>query len=412
MNEKIKFEVNKLLPVEPSARVCYLLGAGFSADTKFRFPLSTGFLAREFPYLEEDGSEEFANVELTMPELIPLFENIEREYGALEDLNLEAVMTDLYVRAFGIGRSWEPSTFAGGTQRPANELQRDTELLEHYIVGRLRLMNETTQVCPLANRLVRTLKRQDSIVTLNYDTIIESHLSKLPELGAEPRVRTMESTIRPPGSTTGGAAAPIFRGSVLPEHGVLAKLHGSVDWFTCPNPICPNHAYIQPNSPWSLIAFRGAGRPHCVSCGWTPRTVIIPPTLPKVFDRFPKVGLMWTHAYRALRHARRWVFMGISVASTDFHLSALLRASSRDAVGLFHDRDDGQLCIVDPDSKGVAKRVIASLAPDVARLFLEGKANVATFASIDEYLNAASDVDAARETRLTPIEIAAENIKS
>ena len=94
------------LPALRQGTVCYLVGAGLSAESLYQVPTAVGFFSRTFEKHYADQVKQI-NVPGLVPDLADLLDRIEEDYGPLEKLNLETVMTDLYVRAFGIARSWE-----------------------------------------------------------------------------------------------------------------------------------------------------------------------------------------------------------------------------------------------------------------------------------------------------------------
>lgn len=403
MSKNLKLERGALKPIPTEASVCYLVGAGFSAATRFRFPTATGFLKHEFDDLTRDEPES-VNLDAAAFAVQEALNRIEREYGALDGLNLEALMTDIYVRAFGIGRAWDPDTPGSVGIGPSGELQGLYEALQRCIYLRLSFTGGAFTPCPLAERLVQALRRQDSIATLNYDVILEAHLDAFlarhpahtQAVGCEQRLERLAVLLGPHGSTVGGPAAPMFRELSFKRGGILAKLHGSVDWYSCPNEHCPNHRYIALAGPWygrPLLAMRQAG---CSHCGWHPRIVIIPPTVLKAFDEFPNLHLLWSQSYHALRRASRWVFMGVSLAPTDFHLAALLRSASRSALRFRGPDPSGQLCIVDKQPECVANRLVDALAPPLADMFCKHGAPIAIFETLPEYLDAVDRVDTER----------------
>jgi len=385
------FDKGNLKEVSPRAPVVYFLGAGFSVASCPKYPTSDGFLTRDKQILTD---HEY---------LVKVLERIEAHHGPLEQVNLEDVMTDLEVRAFGLGHAWEDAEPQAGRENSLPTLRRDFEGLIRYITIRLRLLDQEPEEHTLAQRLLRSLKQQDSVITLNYDTIVERHLALVKESGTDRRVHHLGWTIGPPGSCYGGDRTALWKTFDSPEHGILAKLHGSVDWVTCPNPDCPDHSYI------STIPGRDRSRPdiepadaRCTTCASGTQTVIIPPTAVKAFERFPKLRLMWLQSYHALRRAQRWVFIGVSFAPTDFHLSALIRSASSRAKYIGADSRGGQICVVNKDhnsAKEAAERLCRCLAPKVRSRIESGEDTIALFHSVDEYLDAAHATDGGRRDR-------------
>jgi hypothetical protein len=129
--------------------------------------------------------------------------------------------------------------------------------------------------------------------------------------------------------------------------------------------------------------------------------VILPPTAAKPFERFPKLNVMWSQAHEALRQAQRWVFIGVSLAATDFHLSALLRAASRDGHAFKdHSKHVGQMCIVNKGKKaaeGVKERLLSALSPEAQKCIADDRNPPVLFESLEEYLDTVEKVDANRK---------------
>ena len=410
-----EFQRAELIPTQPQASICYLLGAGFSAASRFRLPVSQGFLTRtfEFHQLDNGGVHEVpklvrveADYQAGRRDFAGLLDRLEEQYGPLESLNLEAVMADLHIRAHGLGLAWEPSEPVTGHPLSVSELQRDYRALLSYIAVRLRVPCREPGECALTRRLVMSLRRQDSVLTLNYDTLIERHLDahKLRE-----RVDRMDHWIGPAGSADGGDAPARFRDHERLQTGVFAKLHGSIDWLTCGNDRCPEHDYIQSARRLQRECVRLNAELRCSTCGRSAETVIIPPTATKVFDRFPKLNVMWLQSYLALRRAQRWVCIGVSFASTDFHLSSLLRAAARDA-RYFQKQphDPAQICIVSrsyESAENSGRRLFQSLPPHVRQLIDNGTIRLSAFESVQQYLETVENSDGNRHDRPVPNDV-------
>jgi hypothetical protein len=304
-------------------------------------------------------------------------------------------MTDLYVRAFGIARAWEGSDYVGALGRPIPELRRDYTLLINYIRERLpALCGSSRTECGLVKGLVRQVRPEDSIVTLNYDTVLEPYFY---ERTGDDRLNFLDKSLTPMVS----AGGMVMFGSVrpTPPRGVFTKLHGSKDWFTCPNEACVNRHFIQPMNTW-YQTWQGAlvhepFVPYCLQCGSSRRPVIIPPTTAKAFDEFPKLGVMWSQSYEAFRDAARWVFIGVSLAATDFHLSSFLRSLTRGQKGDEVAHGSCQICVVNPDFRAVSERLVGAMGPNAAKAFREKyqPTPMYVFDSIEEYSKAADASD-------------------
>ena len=323
---QLNLKLNEL-PRLGNGSVSYLVGAGLSAGSAFCAPTSKGFFARSFTkHCDGEDREIKLSVDGDAPELASLLDRLETYYGPVEELDLEDVMSDLHLRAYGIARAWGSMDYSRDSARYIPVLQSDFRLLIRYVRDRLPCVETTGKRCPRVTSFAQLIRRQDSIVTLNYDTILERHLADCKE---SHHLEYLELSIEPPGSTYGGSAEPIFRNPrPSAQRGVFTKLHGSKDWYTCSNPACLNHAYIFPNNPWyPSTTSRGKEEGpllRCSACGSSRMPVIVPPTPSKSFEDFPKLGFLWSQSYEALRRAQRWVLIGVSLAATDFHLSSFL----------------------------------------------------------------------------------------
>lgn len=390
---QLTLRMNALPPLQ-SGSVCYLVGAGLSAASLYQVPVAARFFSRTFG--KQYGAR-MAKVDLTTadPRLNSLLDRLEREYGPLDTLDLETVMADLHVRAFGIGFAWETQGFVAPTSRPIPELRHDYDLLLHYISERLPWLNESSPICEKVKAFVDLIRPEDSVITLNYDTTLEFHLHKCKGESGH-HLSHLESSLAAPWTRLDSAAAPVFSlAGPSCTRGVLTKLHGSKDWYTCPNDFCPNRHHIHPWSMW----FRGSPRPtgetipQCTQCGSSRRMVIIPPTASKAFDEFPKLGVMWAQSFEAFRWSQRWCLIGVSLARSDFHLSTFLRSLSRVTFGSLNLGAFPTICIVDTKPRGVANRLAEAMAPLPQAALRRGSIPIYTFRSIKKFLSFAAASD-------------------
>lgn len=168
--------------------------------------------------------------------------------------------------------------------------------------------------------------RKLTVVTLNYDTLIETTVRShhLSAEGTGNRVAPEDIVWDiPPTRPTGGGVYVIARSFRL------LKLHGSLDWWgtlndtsgatllrsdstsTWGNPIPLDEETRQRNFP---------GR----------SSLIIPPTATKfTYYRNPIVRELWQTAYRALRDADRLAVIGCSLAPMDVVVSGMIESAIR-----------------------------------------------------------------------------------
>ena len=92
----------------------------------------------------------------------------------------------------------------------------------------------------------------------------------------------------------------------------------------------------------------------CPVCGADMEPVIIPPTLMKSFDRYPKLSLLWRLALQVLRASERLVVWGFSCPTSDHHVSWLLRSCRP---GNAATNALKEVVIIDPNCHEVEKRL-------------------------------------------------------
>jgi hypothetical protein len=192
---------------------------------------------------------------------------------------------------------------------------------------RRRLAIPRNVVCELHRNLIATLAPRDSIVTVNYDLVVDQALAPL-ERPNVPPPHNLQSRL---GKLSGLLGELRYQGEALPalmpieqEHGFYLKLHGSLDWLFCPTPGCQNNVRFYPAAVSRFAEGQEEGRP-CRLCGTALNTYLIPPVATKRLDDRGRMALLWNLALREIAGAARLVVVGLSFAPGDFELRWLLR---------------------------------------------------------------------------------------
>jgi len=290
-------------------KTVYFLGAGASHGSDFNLPVMRGF------FREEDFcGGHYSNLGAYMENAFPATQ--------LNELNLEEVITHLDLSLEGVGALWE---------RPGAQLWQTRYELDDYIATRLSVDGSEDRICPVHKALLGSVLDQDTIVTLNYDLIGEHALHRMFQ-DSKGQGDWLSSKL---GMLHNILGRTLVYGGELPSlhhshcgRGYYLKLHGSLNWVYCPTAPCGNHQLLFPawvDAPEVPVQ---PGLP-CNLCGAGLVRVIIPPTIGKSFERFPKMGLVWNLAYRELREADRWILIGLSLPESDSHLRWLLREAAR-----------------------------------------------------------------------------------
>lgn len=165
-----------------------------------------------------------------------------------------------------------------------------------------------------------------TIVSTNYDTLIDSLLFERLEIAPDAEIAEMvdmgfawreHSSGRFHAQLNSPPASPILR---------LFKLHGSLNWLKCP--LC-GFVYINTVGSIHQQAFREdkVDYNNTCLCGHGPvRTVIVAPSMVRSI-RDPDLLAIWRNALEALRTADEWTIVGYSLPPEDVTIrSILLRA--------------------------------------------------------------------------------------
>jgi len=163
---------------------------------------------------------------------------------------------------------------------------------------------------------------KDSIISLNYDLILERTMAVK---GLRPLYRLDP---RP---------NPVHTDEIAVW---LLKLHGSANWAICSNPSCETVQVL----PIEAATVSGIESSKC-TCGSAMKPFIVPPTWSKG-EHGVALQNVWRSAFEELVTARRWVFIGSSLAPTDLFLRYLL------ALALQRNKDLDRIVVIDNGEKG------------------------------------------------------------
>jgi len=159
-------------------------------------------------------------------------------------------------------------------------------------------------------QLVSVVRPEDTVITLNYDTLLDSELVKAgwnPHYGYD--------LLGTPDKVKWQMIRPAWQPNL--DRVRLLKLHGSLNWYI-------RGSYDHLNKIFDA-------KPTKVLISKRPRTnelrghirQIVPPVYGKFFNN-PHWRQLWRHAYEAMVQADLIVVVGCSLADTDFHLTGML----------------------------------------------------------------------------------------
>lgn len=233
----------------------------------------------------------------------------------------------------------------------------------HYIVN-----DRSNRQSPYYHRFweaVRDHNRNISIITLNYDTLLEqAFLPLYPGTGyidycihlmnfeKHDALKEFQFWVNP--------REPVL---VKPdEHPVpikIIKLHGSLNWKYCN---CCNQALLTTwdrNIDLNSGSFVGYTQPDqkeydyfCPVDGTEFQTLILPPSYVKTLNN-PVISQLFSEASREIRAARRIVFIGYSLSDGDVHVKALFKK---------HLRPNVELVAINPKSSDSVRHRYSTLS--------------------------------------------------
>jgi hypothetical protein len=189
------------------------------------------------------------------------------------------------------------------------------------------------QHCGHLRRLFRDLGPQDTVISFNWDTLADATLDLLDTVQYRNYTRMMSDP------------------RIRPDSGLFIKLHGSVNWWTCPNTLCRNHRSIVLQHDPGEPPGRRTSRPlwdesegKCSLCGKRLEPALVPPTSRKLLDRGSQFHRFWMHARKRVLDADRLVVIGYSLPITDVHAEWLLREAT------LYSRPPHEVILVDPET--------------------------------------------------------------
>lgn len=290
----------------------YFLGAGASAASDFPLPVMKGFFReKDFP----KRGRKYHNLRTLLTTLYP---NINKTH--FDEINLENVITHLELTIEGF--NWEL----------ANPLLFEARK-ELYKYIKFRIGNPIKDnICDKHLRLINNMNLyNDSIITVNYDLIVDNILNSPVKIKKYKRIS--HDLIRLRVTSLGLKPVANFKNK---ENGFYIKLHGSLNWIYCPSSDCLNNRYFWPAT--------NSGEP-CYACGTSVELAIVPPTMKKSFEKFPKLGFLWHVAFNKLKEANKIIVIGMSFPDSDYYLKWLVRQA------MMERSAPPDLVIVNPDIK-------------------------------------------------------------
>jgi len=240
-----------------------------------------------------------------------------------------------------------------------NRVSQLTRLIVRCLVLSIGASPDQLPACDRHQALARHLGVGDSVISFNYDLLIDRAMSK--GLGA--KFDPYKSYGFTPATVAPNWVPEARRGAPFKRHTQLLKPHGSLHWQ-------------RSNGTHEIGASETS-----IPVG---QVALIPPQYLKRFEQEP-FAAVWRAARRELRAARALVIAGYSLPSSDIFTAAALRLEVTDLE---------LICIANPDTSArdrILDVLRSALRPETAVVFFD------TFAQLAERLGAPSDAEYAAD---------------
>ncbi len=287
-------------------RTAFILGAGATRGAvknvivnrkRIKPPLNADFFAVADTYVRAKGkksvdAQRLARLKRVFKEEIPL-----KGLPTMEEAFSLLYIAKDFPEIYKTGPGRKPS--AGNRKEIEDFLRLTFDILT--IIDK-KVVGETGY-----DRLADKLGSDDAIISLNYDTLLDSALVRR---GWNPKT----------GYRLGGGKRKVeweldVQGRDSPLSGIpLLKLHGSINWFV-------RGSYASLSKVFASKPVRVSGPRRNEITGHIRQ--IVPPIYGKIFEH-GHWRKLWTEAFQALCTAEVLVVIGCSLIDTDFHLRALL----------------------------------------------------------------------------------------
>ncbi|MDP1854123.1 MAG: hypothetical protein Q8L26_08005 [Candidatus Omnitrophota bacterium] len=221
------------------------------------------------------------------------------------------------------------------------------------------------------NNFSRLLNVSDTIITFNWDLLLDNVMGRESTLGAGVSEAENVSSCRP--QLIGQYNEFIYNISAYSERtigclspnlpynkwnlkkGVYLKLHGSIDWFYCLNEKCRAVNKVFP-------LLQPLDKYFCSECHESLETLLIPPVLNKDYRRSPFIRKIWNIAGKELSSASEVIIWGYGLPPTDFYATWLLRQARTDFLK--------KLVIINPRVISKKGRLQTSFVRKIYNIFL------------------------------------------
>lgn len=314
-----------------SANTIFILGAGASravtTSSKLPSPLATDFFKENYIKANWPGkfpSSDYSNTKL--------YELVTHYFGKKDDINIEEVYSFL--------------DFIANSYYSTYSEKLDIQMAKHELLEYLFhiLYFEIEYSSKHYNKIVENLKSGDSIITFNWDLMIDEVL--LNNKQGKIIHDSLNEIINPTNSFGNNDYDTLAYNNL--HKGYFLKMHGSINWAICENNQCHRHNIpfiFNPKKEIYLSLW------NCNYCGGKLEMLLMPPHVHKNFRANRIFNLQAKIAYEKIYTARDLIIIGYSFPEFDFEVNSLFRKAK-----LAHDDEGSELFLktihlVDPATK-------------------------------------------------------------
>lgn len=249
---------------------------------------------------------------ITSSKHVPTVEQVMRDVVELFGANFSITMEEYFTRLESLATM---SSLAPATDRALapEKIRAKRDRLKSVLAAVLEESTDVSKkdspVCEHHAAVARALEPRDTIISFNYDCVMDHALRRTAEGRWSARYGySLPNPYRVVGSEHWDAdQAPVGSNSTIN----LLKLHGSINWQL-------PRAERSEDSPIRL-------KQRLYQQNGTPQFTIIPPEFVKNIGDDRNFKALWRNAERAIRHAEVVALVGFSFTPTDLHVDSLFR---------------------------------------------------------------------------------------
>lgn len=284
----------------------FILGAGFSRAIDSQMPLMR--------QLTDAVRQEIDNSELSLPP--PLIDS--EDSGRELENNIELWMTYLSQR-----QAWLDETFNQYNLAVATRIRRYIR----QIIEQISWQSMTSKPEWLESLIERWSTRQASVITLNYDTLVERAARSLTNAEINNGDGILPSQVYPPYFSNIRSRGASLWGANRLDTFTYYKLHGSVNWYySGMENFYGETIFYSDVSPWGPMM--DELETDSRSSAGDKQTLIIPPVVEKtIFFNNETVRRLWQEASEAIIGAARVFVIGYSLPISDLGMQFFLKRS-------------------------------------------------------------------------------------